>query len=232
MEQASYYRNADECSRCGRLGVWARGFCAPCYSVWHRRMKGRKTTLYPIVCEFCGASARVTKRSVRCCSWTCAQRARSGWSTSTAVVPWVAPPRPKRKFELVSVSSGRVWVAGDCRRCGESFVIVDQTENRYCSARCLKADGKDRRRALKRAAYVEDVWRSRVFDRDGWRCQICRKLVARTKAVPHPKAPTLDHIVPLAAGGTHEPANVQCAHFLCNSRKNAGAANDQLRLIG
>ena len=38
--------------------------------------------------------------------------------------------------------------------------------------------------------------------------------------------------VPLADGGTHEPANVQCAHYLCNSVKSDGAANDQLRLVG
>ncbi|NEA63940.1 HNH endonuclease [Streptomyces sp. SID12488] len=38
--------------------------------------------------------------------------------------------------------------------------------------------------------------------------------------VPSPMAPTLDHIVPLARGGSHEPANVQAAHFLCNNKKN------------
>jgi 5-methylcytosine-specific restriction endonuclease McrA len=31
----------------------------------------------------------------------------------------------------------------------------------------------------------------------------------------------MDHIVPFAAGGTHEPANVQLAHRVCNSRKGA-----------
>lgn len=66
------------------------------------------------------------------------------------------------------------------------------------------------------------VYRSKIFERDGWRCQLCRKPVRRTAVVPHPLAPTLDHIVPLAAGGLHEPANVQTAHFICNSVRGAG----------
>jgi len=46
------------------------------------------------------------------------------------------------------------------------------------------------------------------------------KKVMRGAVVPHPLAPTIDHVVPLAAGGLHEPANVQLAHFLCNARKS------------
>jgi 5-methylcytosine-specific restriction endonuclease McrA len=37
--------------------------------------------------------------------------------------------------------------------------------------------------------------------------------------VPDRLAPTIDHIVPLARGGTHEPSNVQSAHFICNALK-------------
>lgn len=42
----------------------------------------------------------------------------------------------------------------------------------------------------------------------------------RTDVPPeHPEAPSIDHIVALANGGTHEPSNVQAAHLLCNSMK-------------
>jgi len=82
-----------------------------------------------------------------------------------------------------------------------------------------------------RAAFVAAVSPVEIFERDGWRCQLCRKALLRDAVVPHPLAPTIDHIVPLACGGSHEPRNVQAAHFMCNSRKRDGAANDQLRLI-
>jgi hypothetical protein len=107
----------------------------------------------------------------------------------------------------------------------------------YCSKACRKqAPGfraqrrrdKDIRKARKRGASVEPIYRARVFERDGWKCGVCHKRVPRTATVPHPLAPTLDHIIPLAGGGSHTYANVQLAHFICNSRKSVGAG--QLRL--
>lgn len=102
----------------------------------------------------------------------------------------------------------------------------------YCSAACrtraqnsrnrdARRAAKDRRRARLRGAYVAPVRRRDIFERDGWTCRLCGDPLEDTAAVPHPLAPTLDHIVPLAAGGTHEPDNCQAAHFLCNSRKGA-----------
>jgi 5-methylcytosine-specific restriction endonuclease McrA len=79
---------------------------------------------------------------------------------------------------------------------------------------------------------VEPVFRRKVFERDGWRCQICGGRVLKSAKVPHPKAPTVDHIVPLAMDGDHSMANAQTAHFICNSEKGASARNDQLRLVG
>jgi len=38
---------------------------------------------------------------------------------------------------------------------------------------------------------------------------------------PHPLSMSIDHIIPLSRGGTHEPDNVQLAHFICNSIKCA-----------
>lgn len=103
---------------------------------------------------------------------------------------------------------------------------------RYCSKRCKQAAITERRNARKRKAYVADVNRQAIYERDGWRCHLCGKKVKRHAAAPHPLAPTLDHVIPLARGGTHEPANVATAHFLCNSRKGAGGSGEQLMLIG
>lgn len=72
----------------------------------------------------------------------------------------------------------------------------------------------------------------RVFARDGWRCQICWRKVNPTAKVPNSRAATIDHIVPLSIGGTHEPINCQTACFSCNSLKgDRHGYGDQLRLI-
>jgi 5-methylcytosine-specific restriction endonuclease McrA len=98
---------------------------------------------------------------------------------------------------------------------------------------------KSRRRARKRNAFVENVSPKKVFARDRYRCQLrlpgCEG-IDRSKVVPHPKAPTVDHIIPLSAGfdagGTHEPANCHTACFHCNCKKSDGGGGEQLLLIG
>ncbi|WP_405943184.1 HNH endonuclease [Streptomyces sp. NBC_00207] len=105
--------------------------------------------------------------------------------------------------------------------CATPF-ITDNPRDRHCSPRCGKRADKDKRRALERNAFVAPVNRAQVYERDHWTCQLCREPVMRHEVVPHPQAPTLDHIVPLSRGGTHEPANVQLAHYRCNSIKSDG----------
>jgi len=95
----------------------------------------------------------------------------------------------------------------------------------------LKADKKRRKAKKEGASIVTHFNPKEIFMRDGWKCQICGGMVLKRAVVPHPMAPTIDHIIPLAEGGTHEPKNVQCAHFICNSKKRDKAVNDQLRIF-
>ena len=78
-----------------------------------------------------------------------------------------------------------------------------------------------RRRALKQACPAAAVSAEAIYERDGWRCQLCGLLVRRGTE-------SLDHIVPLSFGGRHDTSNLQLAHRTCNQRRsNRGPA--QLR---
>ena len=130
------------------------------------------------------------------------------------------------------------FIIGCCIRCGE-WATLDreayaslQVGGFYCGATCRRRDAASRRRARESGAYRGDVRRADVFKRDRFTCQICGKRLAMAKVAPHPKAPSIDHIIPLAQGGTHEMLNVQAAHFGCNSGKRDGQRNDQRLLIG
>ena len=92
-------------------------------------------------------------------------------------------------------------------------------ECRSVVARAKKMGRNGRRRALKRQAMVERFSGYEIFERDGWVCGICHKPVDKSISCPHPQSVSLDHIIPLSRGGSHSRANVQCAHFGCNSRK-------------
>lgn len=84
------------------------------------------------------------------------------------------------------------------------------------------------RRSATRGVGVERIDVQAVYERDGWRCHLCRRVVDRGLVYPHPQSASIDHLVPLSRGGAHEPANVALAHLSCNRRRGTrGAA--QLR---
>lgn len=81
------------------------------------------------------------------------------------------------------------------------------------------------------AAGDKGIHWSKVGERDGWRCHICGRTVEqRAGGAKAPKGATVDHLIPIADGGTHTWENVALAHRRCNvSRGAKGSA--QLRLI-
>ena len=225
------------CSDCLReRGILARGKCSTCYAAWHRRENGRTDKRYRITCEHCGENHEASIADARFCSQRCKARHLAGWSTSTEIVHIgpVEGPRRKPQPPRQRAQWWKFLVHGPCAICGEAFTALAASPSSapiYCSPACARRATKARRRARKRGAFVQNVSRRQVFERDRWTCQLCGRRVARAKQAPHPKAPVLDHIIPLAKGGTHEPRNTQCAHFLCNSLKG-DRGTDQLRLIG
>lgn len=75
-------------------------------------------------------------------------------------------------------------------------------------------------RYRKRAATVEPVDPIKVFDRDGWRCHMCRRPTPRhLRGTYEPRAPELEHIVPLSKGGEHSYRNTACSCRECNLKK-------------
>ena len=88
------------------------------------------------------------------------------------------------------------------------------------------------RRARKRGSLAEKFHAAEIFDRDGWRCGICGRRIRAELRHPHPMSASIDHKVPLAAGGEHTRRNVQAAHLRCNVRKRDKVENIQMALFG
>ena len=81
-------------------------------------------------------------------------------------------------------------------------------------------DYKHRRRANKKNNGPSDRINSlAVYARDGWICYLCEQPVPIGVHHLDPRAPTLDHVMPLARGGTHTLVNVKLAHRSCNTLK-------------
>jgi hypothetical protein len=126
-----------------------------------------------------------------------------------------------------------------CAECNAVFVPrYAFRRQRFCSRKCtdryLSRIYRAKRRALERGADAELVDPIKVFERDGWRCHMCRVRTPRyLRGTIEDRAPELDHIVPFGAKdgqrGRHRYDNVACACRKCNRAKGARPLG-QLRL--
>lgn len=96
----------------------------------------------------------------------------------------------------------------------------------YCSERCNSAAHQQTRKASARTGAKEQrIDRAYIVARDKGRCHICGRK-------PDEKLLTLDHLIPLARGGTHTAENLAVACLSCNCGKGARGGGEQLFLIG
>lgn len=130
--------------------------------------------------------------------------------------------------------------------CGETFTPRREA-TRCCSEhhgqilwnRESRADGRqpnapwgDRRRSnyharrarLRGGRNGDHVLLGDVLARDGLDCRRCGLPVDLDLPWPDRLSKSLDHIVPLSRGGSHELANVQLMHLGCNASKGAATA--------
>jgi 5-methylcytosine-specific restriction endonuclease McrA len=146
----------------------------------------------------------------------------------------------KRRTKLSRAAHGTVghirWTSGQCRTCGNWYLSNNPTSV-SCSDECVvinrteaRKAAQHRRRARERNAFVANVRPADVFKADSYRCHICKKKTNPNRVVPHPRAPTIDHLIPLAKGGTHEPMNCRTACFRCNSLKRDQGGGEQFAI--
>lgn len=114
-------------------------------------------------------------------------------------------------------------VTDRCPDCGNERQFL-QTYCDPCRALRLRAAqkrAKRKRRAVHRHVLADTVDPRTVYDRDHWMCGICRKAVDPSLTHPNPMSASLDHVIPIAMGGSHTYLNTQLAHLQCNLNKSA-----------
>lgn len=85
------------------------------------------------------------------------------------------------------------------------------------------------RRLARKGATAVRYTLTKIGDRDGWKCHICGKKVDVNLSGMANAGPTIDHLVPVSAGGSDDEWNVALAHRICNLSRGAGGMV-QLRL--
>ena len=170
-----------------------------------------------INCIFCKKEFYTKRTNTKFCSTNCAQTFRA---------------------RLNGVEPKKLIATCVCKQCNVEYKPKKGDRTTFCSRECslkyMTVHGKTkfykisldnakqrRKKRIKNNGY-ETINKIKVFDRDNWRCHICGcKTPKEKKGTYEMNAPELDHIVPLAAGGSHTYANVSCACKRCNIKKSS-----------
>ena len=242
------------CVTCGRAFEPCQKTQKYCGEKCRNRGKTRgKSRPVLVKCERCGKEFTTRNRggavpgvrggTARFCSKSCA-RSLTLEAVALRAAKRAAAQLLKSVVCRVEAAQFELSFQRDCIVCGKRFLPARTLGCRAycCSDECRELQlgkrkrragriAKSRRRARIRNVKHESIDPLDVFARDHWTCQICGdKTPRRLRGTYDDKAPELDHIISLAAGGTHTWNNVQCACRACNGTKGAGAAVDQLRL--
>jgi hypothetical protein len=220
----------------------SRGWCQKHYTRWarHGDPRGARGTCTICGCEFWGRRTDSMSCGPKCEKqlWYRAevqrQQARPTCSVGGCVDASVVRGWCEAHYARWQRYGDPLGLRRTCIVCDAPFYVGAGGQVACGSAACareIQRRGGDKRRALKTGAFVERIFRVKVFERDGWRCHLCGKKVRRDVRPRHPLAPSLDHVIPLSRGGLHEYTNVRCAHLRCNCGKNNRAMNEQLLLV-
>jgi hypothetical protein len=128
-------------------------------------------------------------------------------------------PINKLSVNIICIDCKKEFVAGSTKalRC---VPCKKKRTNRY-------KETHKRKRIKSNGAVDNSISLSRLMDRDKGVCALCGDSVnikdfTRVDGVfiANDDYPSIDHIIPVSKGGTHQWGNVQLAHRKCNGKKN------------
>lgn len=210
------------CKRCGftrslddfyKSGDRVNPWCKSCYKKWYADRNGG---IVKRSCDGCAAEMQVTGRRAAepfvYCSRKCKDAARNAAEAAEREAS-----KPER----------------ECLHCGTPLPRSMRADAVFCSEKCNYAAHALQRKLRARTGDENKpgYLRAAICKRDKWRCGICGERVNPTLEHPHPRAASLDHIVPVSEGGGNEPANLRLVHLVCNLRRRNLGGGEQLALV-
>ena len=202
-----------ECNLCGKkfkthkTGYSIQKYCSDYCRNKDYAIKNRVVTYNE--CKYCSGKFKVGKRKVFC-SEGCANKQEE-------------------------LEKKKRWRFKKCKYCEQWHYKYN---NVYCSEECRRKGNrlydelrKNKRleRARKNGQFDADIDIYKLIERDGGYCYLCGDDVLFTYHYNDPKYPTIEHVMPIARGGTHSWDNVKVACRECNTRKSTTLIDDFLK---
>lgn len=177
--------------------------CYDCKLKRQKRMRKKKPQ------SFVGKSSKVFFHRCECCG-----------------VSFTTGRAGKRRY-CIDCKGGRVKVEDiqkKCKECGKHFTTTRNSKT-FCSTVCNRKyhhriKETTRRERIKLNGKVDhSISIERLIKRDGKMCYLCNEKVKLLTDTNHPEYPSIEHVIPIAKGGTHTWDNVKLAHRKCNCEK-------------
>lgn len=184
--------------------------------------------------------------------WPQCATCRSVWLSRYQRNPSVCSPECADRWNCINgVRTGAPRI-NECRHCGRRYASNSHHKKTCGTCKPPESEAAKKARKLKERAWRREYRRThggekarhraaragvayepinvmKVFERDGWRCQMCgRSTPPERRGTYERNAPELDHIIPLGLRGPHLYSNVQCACRECNGKKGASLKPSQM----
>lgn len=156
---------------------------------------------YVCTCQYCGKEFETKRAGKKYCSSHCST---------------IASKRRRKPL--------KEFYTAQCVVCGSSFE-TNRSNSKTCSDKCRKQlssiERNGRYKHLKVSGrFDQSVTLNNVYDRFSGICQICGKHLTFDCSCISDDYPSIDHIIPLSKGGSHEWKNVQLLCRKCNYTKS------------
>jgi 5-methylcytosine-specific restriction endonuclease McrA len=123
-----------------------------------------------------------------------------------------------------------------CAECGQEYLRKDGHSHKFCKKQCKNTfsfrAGNARRRSMVSAAKVNGIGFHEVYEKSNGHCQSCHiACPLELRGSFDPKAPEVDHILPVALSGAHIRANLQILCRQCNIAKGARLSMSEVNAL-
>ena len=129
-----------------------------------------------------------------------------------------------------------------CSECGDTFTATSKG-TKYCGRRCASRVHDRTKKVKKRLraeanGAVDTITLDELIIKDGNECYLCGEECNRNDYVISDEGhfivgrtyPSIDHVMPVAKGGTHTWDNVRLAHHHCNTIKSDNIIEEVLQM--
>lgn len=225
-EHSRANRKYYNCQHCGKPfwkpDAFRKKYCSiECQNAERRsrsKPKEKPTPHYSRECAWCGKPFETNFKNKKYCCPEC------GYEGSKKLQrdQWAADYIP-RKIVCKECGTEFITECGNkhsvfcCKNCAEKY--ERRAEHKTSRHKAYMRGVKANREKQLATAFIEEVSYDELFHRDHGSCRVCGLPVVYDKFADNNWSGTIDHIIPLSAGGEHSMSNCQLAHRICNSLK-------------